>query len=125
MPAGSVVVFLGTLWHRGGANRSSAPRLAVTPQYCEPWARPQEQMVLSVGRAAAQYSERVRSMLGFAIHPPFMGHVDGLHPCACSTSATTHTRRTTARSPRRHWSARSRRESEVRGHPGLLATVES
>ena len=80
MPAGSVVVFLGTLWHRGGANRSDAPRLAVTPQYCEPWARPQEQMVLSVGRAAAQYSDRVRSMLGFAIHPPFMGHVDGLHP---------------------------------------------
>jgi ectoine hydroxylase-related dioxygenase (phytanoyl-CoA dioxygenase family) len=80
MPSGSVVVFLGTLWHRGGPNRSDAPRLAVTPQYCEPWARPQEQMVLSVGRTAAQYSERVRSMLGFAIHPPFMGHVNGLHP---------------------------------------------
>ena len=80
MPAGSVVVFLGTLWHRGGANRSSSPRLAITPQYCEPWARPQEQMVLSVGAAAAQYSERVRAMLGYAIHPPFMGHVNGLHP---------------------------------------------
>ncbi len=80
MPAGSVVVFLGTLWHRGGANRSSSPRLAITPQYCEPWARPQEQMVLSVGAAATQYSTRVQSMLGFAIHPPFMGHVDGLHP---------------------------------------------
>jgi ectoine hydroxylase-related dioxygenase (phytanoyl-CoA dioxygenase family) len=80
MPAGSVVVFLGTLWHRGGANRSERPRLAITPQYCEPWARPQEQMVLSVGAAAAQYSERVRTMLGFGIHPPFMGHVNGMHP---------------------------------------------
>ena len=80
MPAGSVVIFLGTLWHRGGANRSDRPRLAVTPQYCEPWARPQEQMVLSVGPAAAQYSERIRTMLGYGIHPPFMGHVDGLHP---------------------------------------------
>lgn len=80
MPAGSVVVFLGTLWHRGGANRSDRPRLAITPQYCEPWARQQEQMVLSVGAAAAQYSERIRTMLGYAIHPPFMGHVDGLHP---------------------------------------------
>ena len=39
MPAGSVVVFLGTLWHRGGANASSGCRLAITPQYCEPWAR--------------------------------------------------------------------------------------
>lgn len=80
MPAGSVVVFLGTLWHRGGANRSDAPRLAITPQYCEPWARQQEQMVLSVGTAAARFSERIRTMLGFGIHPPFMGHVNGLHP---------------------------------------------
>jgi ectoine hydroxylase-related dioxygenase (phytanoyl-CoA dioxygenase family) len=80
MPAGSVVVFLGTLWHRGGANRSEHPRLAITPQYCEPWARPQEQMVLSVGQAAAAFSPRVRTMLGFGIYPPFMGHVNGLHP---------------------------------------------
>jgi ectoine hydroxylase-related dioxygenase (phytanoyl-CoA dioxygenase family) len=80
MPAGSVVLFLGTLWHRGGANRSNAPRLAITPQYCEPWCRPQEQMVLSVGAAAAQFSPRVRTMLGFGIYPPFMGHVDGMHP---------------------------------------------
>ena len=80
MPAGSVVVFLGTLWHRGGANRTDGQRLAITPQYCEPWARPQEQMVLSVGAAAAQYSARIRTMLGFGIFPPFMGHVNGMHP---------------------------------------------
>jgi ectoine hydroxylase-related dioxygenase (phytanoyl-CoA dioxygenase family) len=80
MPAGSVVVFAGTLWHRGGANRSDRPRLAITPQYCEPWARQQEQQILSVGPKAAQYSERIQSMLGYSIHPPFMGHVDGLHP---------------------------------------------
>ena len=80
MPAGSVVVFLGTLWHRGGANRSQGNRLAISPQYCEPWARQQEQMVLSVGAAAVQYSDRVRTMLGYGIHPPFMGHVNGMHP---------------------------------------------
>ena len=80
MPAGSVVVFAGTLWHRGGANRSDRPRLAITPQYCEPWARQQEQQILSVGRRAAQYSERIQSLLGYSIHPPFMGHVNGLHP---------------------------------------------
>jgi ectoine hydroxylase-related dioxygenase (phytanoyl-CoA dioxygenase family) len=80
MPAGSVVVFMGTLWHRGGANRSTASRLAISPQYCEPWARQQEQMVLSVGAAAAQFSDRIRTMLGYGIHPPFMGHVNGMHP---------------------------------------------
>jgi ectoine hydroxylase-related dioxygenase (phytanoyl-CoA dioxygenase family) len=80
MPAGSVVVFLGTLWHRGGANRSDRSRLAISPQYCEPWARQQEQMVLSVGAAASQYSPRIQTMLGFGIHPPFMGLVNGMHP---------------------------------------------
>lgn len=80
MPAGSVVVFMGTLWHRGGSNRSERSRLAISPQYCEPWARQQEQMVLAVGKLARRYSDRVKTMLGYGIHPPFMGHVDGMHP---------------------------------------------
>jgi ectoine hydroxylase-related dioxygenase (phytanoyl-CoA dioxygenase family) len=81
MTAGSVIVFLGTTLHRGGANRSSGDRLAITPQYCAPWARPQETFTLSVRREmAAQYPERVRELLGYSIHPPFMGHVGGRHP---------------------------------------------
>ncbi|MDY7102510.1 MAG: phytanoyl-CoA dioxygenase family protein [Actinomycetota bacterium] len=80
MPAGSVVLFAGTLWHRGGGNRSDRPRLAITPQYCEPWARQQEQHALALGPGAARYSDRVKAMVGYSIHPPFMGHVDGLHP---------------------------------------------
>jgi ectoine hydroxylase-related dioxygenase (phytanoyl-CoA dioxygenase family) len=80
MTAGSVVVFAGTLWHRGGANRTAKPRLAVTPQYCQPWARQQEQQILAVGRSAISFSDRIRALLGYSIHPPFMGHVDGLHP---------------------------------------------
>ena len=81
MPAGSVIVFMGTLWHRGGANRSAAPRLAVTPQYCEPWLRQIENQVLAVPREmAARYSERIQALLGYSIHAPFMGYVDGMHP---------------------------------------------
>jgi ectoine hydroxylase-related dioxygenase (phytanoyl-CoA dioxygenase family) len=80
MPAGSVVVFAGTLWHRGGANRTDAPRLAITPQYCEPWARQQEAQMVAIGHTAATYSDRIRSLLGYSIHPPFMGHINGLHP---------------------------------------------
>jgi hypothetical protein len=37
-------------------------------------------MMLAVGPAAARYSPRIRSMLGYSIHPPFMGFVDGVHP---------------------------------------------
>src|SRR6185503_9301898 len=81
MPAGAVVVFLGTLWHRGGANRSAAPRLALSMQYCEPWARQQENFTLGVPREVARtLSPRVQELLGYNIHPPFMGHVNGLHP---------------------------------------------
>ena len=56
MRAGSCLVFSGTLIHRGGANRSAAPRLAITYQYCQPWARTQENYFLSVP------PERVRGM---------------------------------------------------------------
>jgi ectoine hydroxylase-related dioxygenase (phytanoyl-CoA dioxygenase family) len=80
MPAGSAVIFSGTLWHRGGANRTDARRLCVSPQYCQPWGRQQENMMLAVGRRALDYSPRIRQMLGYSIHPPFMGMVDGMHP---------------------------------------------
>lgn len=81
MSAGSCVFFPGTLWHGGGANRSKSPRLAVTAQYCEPWVRPQEAFTLSMTRDTVRaVSEDIRRMLGYSIHPPFIGQVDGMHP---------------------------------------------
>ncbi|OBI80184.1 phytanoyl-CoA dioxygenase family protein [Mycobacterium asiaticum] len=81
MPAGSCVLFVGTLWHGGGANTSVSDRLAVTAQYCEPWLRPMEAFSLSVSRDIARsVSDDIRRMLGYSIHPPFVGAVDGLHP---------------------------------------------
>ena len=81
MPAGSVVVLLGTLLHRGGGNTSKSPRLAMSNQYCQPWARQQENFMMSIGvERVAAMPERVRELLGYSIHPPFMGHVRGRHP---------------------------------------------
>lgn len=81
MEAGSCILFLGNLWHGGGANQSGADRLAITAQYCEPWARTQENYFLSVSKeTAAGVSENIRRMLGYSIHPPFMGMVNGMHP---------------------------------------------
>jgi hypothetical protein len=81
MSAGSCVFFLGTLWHGGGANNSDAQRLAMTAQYCEPWLRPQEAFTLSTDRDTVRaVSEDIRRMLGYSIHPPFIGQVDGMHP---------------------------------------------
>lgn len=81
MSAGSCVFFPGTLWHGGGANRSGRARLAVTAQYCEPWLRPQEAFTLSTTRETVRtVSEDIRRMLGYSIHPPFIGQVEGMHP---------------------------------------------
>lgn len=81
MPVGSCVLFVGTLWHGGGANTTDRDRLAVTAQYCQPWLRPMEAFTLSVPRDIARtVSDDIRRMLGYSIHPPFVGAVDGLHP---------------------------------------------
>ena len=81
MPAGSCVFFVGTLWHGGGANNTTRERLAVTAQYCQPWLRPMEAFTLSISREIARtVSDDIRRMLGYSIHPPFVGAVDGLHP---------------------------------------------
>ncbi len=81
MPSGSLAITKGTLWHRGGANRSERPRLIITPQYCAGWVRQLENMCLAVPAEVAQtLPERARELIGYSIHPPFMGHVDGLHP---------------------------------------------
>jgi len=81
MPAGSLVLFAGTLLHRGGANRSDTTRRAFSHQYCEPWARQQENFLLSVPRERARkMSPRLRQLLGYSIHPPFMGQIAGRHP---------------------------------------------
>ncbi|MGB0877847.1 MAG: phytanoyl-CoA dioxygenase family protein [Mycobacterium sp.] len=81
MPAGSCVFFLGTLWHGGGANSTTGNRLAITAQYCQPYLRPQEAFTLSTPPdIVQQVSPDLQRMLGYSIHPPFVGAVNGMHP---------------------------------------------
>lgn len=81
MPAGSMLFFLGTTWHGGGANITDRSRMCITAQYCAPWCRTQENFSLSVSRhRVARSSEHVQRLLGYSIHPPFMGFVNGMHP---------------------------------------------
>ncbi len=81
MSAGSLILFSGTLLHRGGANQSSATRRAFSHQYCEPWARQQENFMLSIPTERTKaMSPRLRQLLGYSILPPFMGQIAGRHP---------------------------------------------
>lgn len=81
MPAGACVVFAGTLLHRGGGNNSEQPRRAFSNQYCQPWARTQENFYLAIPpHEVAKMKPKVQSLLGYSIHPPFMGQVTARHP---------------------------------------------
>ena len=81
MPAGSVMFYLGTLWHGGGANRTDRPRLGVVLEYAASWLRAQENHFLAVPRhVVAQLPERLQELLGYNVYPPFVGYVDGRHP---------------------------------------------
>src|SRR5215469_17738853 len=78
---GSAMFYLGSLWHGGGANRTSQPRLGVILEYAAGWLRQQENNLLAVPRAIIrELPERLQELLGYNIYPPFVGYVDGAHP---------------------------------------------
>jgi ectoine hydroxylase-related dioxygenase (phytanoyl-CoA dioxygenase family) len=81
MPAGSCCVFLGSAVHGGGANRSDRARLGIVMEYAAGWLRPQENLALAVPRQVArEMPERLQRLIGYDIHPPFLGYVDGRDP---------------------------------------------
>jgi ectoine hydroxylase-related dioxygenase (phytanoyl-CoA dioxygenase family) len=81
MPAGSAMIYLGSVWHGGGANRTESARLGVAIEYVAGWLRPQETQLLAVPRETARtLSPRLQELLGYDVYPPFVGYVDGRHP---------------------------------------------
>lgn len=81
LPTTTALIYTGSVWHGGGANRSDADRLGVVLHYAVSWLRPVENHVLVVPPpAAAGLPERLQELLGYNIHPPFIGYVDGRHP---------------------------------------------
>jgi ectoine hydroxylase-related dioxygenase (phytanoyl-CoA dioxygenase family) len=81
MPAGSVMFYSGTVWHGGGANRTTERRLGVILEYVVSWLRAQETHLLAVPpEVVATLPPRLQELLGYNIFPPFLGYVDGRHP---------------------------------------------
>jgi ectoine hydroxylase-related dioxygenase (phytanoyl-CoA dioxygenase family) len=81
MPAGSLMFFLGSVYHGGGANSTDKPRLGVILEYVAGWLRPQENQLLAVPPHTVRTLDgRMQELLGYNIHPPFLGNVDGRHP---------------------------------------------
>ena len=81
MTAGSVLVYYGTLVHAGGANTSASDRLGISIQYVTAWGRQQENFMMALGIDGARtLPPRLQELIGYSIHPPFMGMIDGRHP---------------------------------------------
>lgn len=81
MPAGSVLVYHGSLWHGGGANTSAARRLAIICNYCAGWVRQEESQLLALPREqVAGFSPRLQALVGYGIYRGLLGHVDQHSP---------------------------------------------
>ena len=81
MRAGSVLLYHGSLWHGGGANRSDARRLAIVCNYCAGFLRQEECQLLALPReAVARYPSRLRRLVGYSTYRGLLGHVDQSDP---------------------------------------------
>lgn len=81
MPAGSVMFFVGSVFHGGGANTTDRPRLGVILEYTAGWLRQQENQYLAVPKDTARtLPQRLQELLGYNVHGNLIGNVDGRHP---------------------------------------------
>ncbi len=81
MRRGSVLVWHGSLWHGGGANRSDAVRVGIAMNYCAGWIRQQENQQLGIPRDIARgFGTRLRELVGYAVYRGLVGHIDKRNP---------------------------------------------
>jgi ectoine hydroxylase-related dioxygenase (phytanoyl-CoA dioxygenase family) len=81
MRAGSVLLYNGSIWHGGGANRSYDRRMFIVCNYCAGWVRQEESQLLGLDREyVAALPDRLRRLLGYGVYRGLLGHVAGTDP---------------------------------------------
>jgi ectoine hydroxylase-related dioxygenase (phytanoyl-CoA dioxygenase family) len=81
MAKGSVLVWHGSLWHGGGANRTDERRVGIAMNYCAGFIRQQENQQLGVPREiAAHFSPRLRELCGYGVYNGLIGHINKHSP---------------------------------------------
>jgi ectoine hydroxylase-related dioxygenase (phytanoyl-CoA dioxygenase family) len=81
IPAGSVLLYHGSLWHAGGANTSPTRRVAIVANYCAGWIRQEECQLLALPRELVTgFPSRLRRLVGYSTYRGLMGHVDQQDP---------------------------------------------
>ena len=81
MKRGSVLVYNGSLWHGGGANRTDTRRVGIAMNYCAGYLRQQENQQLGIPLAIARtFEPRLRKLAGFGLYRRLIGHIDKCSP---------------------------------------------
>ena len=81
MPAGSVLIWPGTTFHGGGANRTDRWRLGLVTEYVAGWLRSHENIQASIPTDLARaFPPRLQELIGYHLYPEYVGFVDGRHP---------------------------------------------
>jgi ectoine hydroxylase-related dioxygenase (phytanoyl-CoA dioxygenase family) len=77
MSRGSVLVWHGSLWHGGGANRTDRRRYGIAMNYCAGWIRQQENQQLGIPlEDIAGFEPRLQELCGFSTYRGIIGHID-------------------------------------------------
>jgi ectoine hydroxylase-related dioxygenase (phytanoyl-CoA dioxygenase family) len=77
MPAGSVFVYTGAVYHGGGANRSQATRYGLNLTYARSWLRQEENQYLSVPfDVARELPDELLKLIGYQRGAYALGYVD-------------------------------------------------
>ena len=78
MPRGSVVLYLGSTVHGGGANLSDAVRIGINVDYVLGWLRQEENQYLTYTLDEVRaMPERIQRLLGYEPGAYALGYVDG------------------------------------------------
>jgi ectoine hydroxylase-related dioxygenase (phytanoyl-CoA dioxygenase family) len=81
MKRGSILVWNGSLWHGGGANRTEERRVGIAMNYCAGFIRQQENQQLGVPRnLVAEFPERLQRLIGYGVYRNLIGHIDKRDP---------------------------------------------
>jgi len=81
MPRGSVLIWNGSLWHGGGANRSEHRRVGIAMNYCAGFLRQQENQQLGIPlERVKSFEPRLQELAGFGTYKHLIGHIDKQSP---------------------------------------------
>lgn len=87
-PAGSAVLWLGSMMHAGGANRTDRERRGLIVSYNHAWLAQTEKLMACIPPDIARtLPQRAQRLLGYQVHKPNLGWIEGRDPLEWLTAA--------------------------------------